>query len=72
MTALGLLMHSRAIPGTEILSNLREKMEGLNKGANSDATQKPAKKDKNGLNGAAHLKDFTSGKKCDAEGNGTR
>lgn len=52
------------------LSALTEKIEkGFNKGANSDAAQKPAKKDKNKPNGAAHSKDSALGKKRDAEGN---
>jgi ribosome biogenesis protein MAK21 len=52
------------------LSALTEKIEkGFNKGASSDAAQKPAKKDKNKPNGAPQSKDTAPGKKRDAEGN---
>jgi ribosome biogenesis protein MAK21 len=52
------------------LSALTEKIEkGFNKGASSDAAQKPAKKDKNKPNGASQSKDTAPGKKRDAEGN---
>ncbi|KFY47351.1 hypothetical protein V495_01985 [Pseudogymnoascus sp. VKM F-4514 (FW-929)] len=52
------------------LSALTEKIEkGFNKGASSEAAQKPAKKDKNKPNGASQSKDTAPGKKRDAEGN---